>query len=756
MQAKKIVKAIRELKLNINDFQEQSDFVKNILNQLVPINIIGEGAVGKIYLIDDGKYVVKSISPCLAPENSPLRKYCNDLLNLKINPNLMLIPGGNSENKVKNRYIIPNLLSEIAIGSIFNEFDKECLSFTKILGSFILTDEKSNISIYILMEAHTPIVTTIFNNRTLDPRLNLTQNQPLSYLYLLFQISHALCSAQEKYMFTHYDLHIENILYTKNIYDYISYPLPNNDKVSRIMIPNNLCPFIIKITDYGLSRSEIDKVIVTPTIDTYPENTFGEFSPSYDIISFLGTTIFDIKTSPLFSDVFSNKILARIVVDFMIWIFNEDISITEFTLPIFLNIRDYFGKKYFSRYANSNFNFRPKKFEASFVAHNNIKSMVQIVNYLADLLMKYNAVVPHDKNKNVLILSRISNKYREYDSIIAYTSSPFVLDVPMLQKETEFDYSEMNIDKNINVKSYRLFYNSPPNNFNFTIDKKQIENCPLQEHFITVVFVSNDIKDYKFSLDCCKIDAANYLRDSNKTGFVINGGFFNISKDYLPIGEYRDKNNEINNYPIPEKYRDVYRYIVIENNKIKIVKDFPKDKRYQAFASGPILIENGQNVFKPYEERFACVEEKILTYPIEIINQTEKDITISGYYEYQNACSKTYIPKQLRLPKCDKISPGELSHADNPNPRSALAILKDGSYIFITVEGRGNRGVGMDLLTLSDSLLKTFPNIETAINLDGGRSSNIAWRTINDNRIFISNPDHMYTYPNGNILSLTK
>jgi len=70
---------------------------------------------------------------------------------------------------------------------------------------------------------------------------------------------------------------------------------------------------------------------------------------------------------------------------------------------------------------------------------------------------------------------------------------------------------------------------------------------------------------------------------------------------------------------------------------------------------------------------------------------SEDNITISGYYKYKRengfSCVKEFVPSVRTYARCDKIAPGELSHADNPNPRTAFCILPDGGYIFLTVEG---------------------------------------------------------------------
>lgn len=86
-----------------------------------------------------------------------------------------------------------------------------------------------------------------------------------------------------------------------------------------------------------------------------------------------------------------------------------------------------------------------------------------------------------------------------------------------------------------------------------------------------------------------------------------------------------------------------------------------------------------------------------------------------------------------------------------------MCTLKSGNIVFITVEGRGSRGVGIDLKELALAIKKAFPNVVNCINLDGGRSSNMAWTSPNNpSKVYIANPNHMYQYPVGNIITFQK
>ena len=742
MQVNNIIKKLDRGELTLKDFSKKTDI------SLENAELIGSGAVGKVYLLGD-KLVVKEVLPCNAPIESALYRYCENVLDLP--EKIPFIPGGNG----KIRYSLPNLLSEITVGMVLGRM-KESVNFTRTLNSEI----KDRRQIYILMDAEKQVV----NNLVLSPELKINQNNPKTFIYMLFQISHAIMTAQEKHKMTHYDLHIENILWNDWSDDkskdkrYISYPLPNRSE--RVVIPKSYCPFILKISDFALSRLETKNALVTPLIENFPEKTYGEFNPSYDIMSLIGTILIDNKYRVAFDELFNNLDIYKFMLIFSLWVLNDkEIKLNRNANRFELDrIRDQIGNKYYTSIGTieNKFNFRPKK-EGDFVKYGNAKSMIEVVNFLGRVLEAKNYAIFSDaKSDKVLYLERLA-KYKKYDSVNLFIPEIKLRKTPDIEK-TLGNYVEMRIDEYMMARSYHVLTNLPPKEYNFTVDQKQLDNCPIQEHYMAVIFVDkNFYEKYKFSFDCCKLDPGNYMMRNNKVGFSMNGGFFAVKDDFLPIGKYKDNYNTIDKYPIPEKYKSVYRYIVLENNRLKIKKRW--NKKDNVFSTGPVLIENGKIVFDPEDVKFSCTDEKNSWG--NVISVSEDTITTSGHYKYSTiedngfSCVKEFVPEVKEYPRCDRIQPGELSHADNPNPRSCLAILKNGDYMFVTVEGRGNRGVGFDLYTLSKSLLKSFPNIETLVNLDGGRSSVMAWRTEKEkDKIYISNPDRLYAYPVGNILSL--
>lgn len=770
----RLILAVNSLDLKLNDFASSDFEEKSYQYALNTRKRIGSGAVGYTYLIevDNKKYVLKANDPC-SSDGEILKTYCDDVKNLFFNGFKLI------QSIEKTRYILPNLINEaligIFIGTLENEKKNEIesINFAKTTGVFIKNPNRPEV--FTTMDLYEPFIqwtpTIRFNDK-----LNF---EPKHYLYLLFQISHALLQAQEKYRFTHYDLHSGNLLWEEWPKDksYLSYPIPNRvDDLNRIFINKDKCPFIIKIADYGLARMETKKTLLTSMTDNYPDSTFSEFNPDYDMISFLGTSLIDPIKRSAFSPLFSDIKLFKNVLKFVLWFFKDSsLSIpSQPTLVDLQTILNKVGLKYFKGI------YRPKSSVGNYVDYGNTRSMVEVVNYLANLLRSEKLITknPIKNLSRIIYVKRLTNKYKIFKNVEKF--APNIQD-PAIPDFDQTDFNNLNyeLDEGFLISSVNLKYNHHPTDFNFTLSQKQIDNCPIQHHFLTTAYIKKSVfnRGYKFESLCCKLDPVNYLRSVNKTGLVINGGFFNIGRgeDYYPIGPYGDKNIKLmEKYRIPEYYRDVYGFLGIsDDGKLDIFKEFPRSIK-NIFASGPILIYNNDIVFNPYQERFACntveniaklnEEVKRALPPIQVLNETENDITVSGYYKYKSEkngnfynCYGELINVAKTFPKCDKIKAGDLSHSDNPNPRSALIMLNNGDYVILTVEGRGERGIGMDLYSLAEIIKKAYPNVTKAINLDGGRSSNFAWVGNKElNKIYISNPTHTYQYPVGNILTLTK
>ena len=724
MQRLVILNNLANNTLTFSDYDRRDDYTNLIISQMDESHLISKGAVGQIFLIND-TIVVKQVKPCDSKTNSPLQRYCVDV-NQLYHTDITGIPGGNN----KYRYILPNLLSEITIGLILGDLD---IAFANTISSMILKEyneqtKKEDLSIYIIMDKLNPLVI----NKQLTINLNKVQ-----FLCMLFQVSQGLLAAQQEYKLTHYDLHIENLLYSHypNNKDYISYPLPNQNM--KMMLMKKYCPYIFKIADFALARIETDKSILAPTVDDYPMRTYGEFNHSYDFACLLGSILIDTKHYSVFKQLFNDITLYKFVLSLTLWYYKEPINIDHYNNIELEKIRNYIADKYYKSFGKiKKYSFRPKQ-EEDFIPYMNTQSMVDVVNYIAKKLITTKYVKVHENKGNVIIVKDLKN-YHLYDSIQLYNTL----------------YKPMTINQFITIYKTKFIIKSAPKEYNYTIEPQQAKNCPYQTQIITVVKIDQGYEQYnEFYYDCCKLDVPNYIVQNKKVGFAVNGGFFSLKKDYLPIGPYKDQYNLIDKYEIPSKYKDLYAYIILKNNILTISKTL--DLTNQVCSSGPLLIENGKIIININQYKFKCTDKKHAGDLF--VSQTEDKITVSGHYKYieqDNHCKVKKVTKKQTLTRCDKIEPGDLSHGSNPNPRTVFCTTTDG-YLFLVFDGRALVGDGVDLYETAQIIKEKFPNVINAINLDGGRSSVVAWRSINEQNIVYNNSNFRnYYYPAGYLIGL--
>ena len=202
----------------------------------------------------------------------------------------------------------------------------------------------------------------------------------------------------------------------------------------------------------------------------------------------------------------------------------------------------------------------------------------------------------------------------------------------------------------------------------------------------------------------------------------------------MPVGEF--KNADITSVSnIPEKYANFYTGVGINyDGTIEVSNNYREFE--QLVQVGPLLVENGRI---PYD------------YSENVIGDDGNRLFASR--KPKNAAEKTQKYFKDGYANVDQISPGELSHATNKNPRSAIAIRRDGSLLFIYVEGRNARGDGVTLNDLAELCAQHGAHV--AVNMDGGRSSRFLWKKPHENIIYNCNETRNDAYPVGTILSLT-
>lgn len=237
------------------------------------------------------------------------------------------------------------------------------------------------------------------------------------------------------------------------------------------------------------------------------------------------------------------------------------------------------------------------------------------------------------------------------------------------------------------------------------------------------------------------LDDINTKCFNSKNAVAINGAFFN-EITYKPLGmnastyithfnikkeaetiddwilsindSYYNNCNDVKNNPkkyIPFEtvYSDYTAYFGIDQNNLPYIN---RKVKYNSviykklfMQSAPLLVENGQVVFNSDDCRKAMF-----------------------LYHKKDPADQTRI----------------LDHSCNFNPRTAVGVKKDNTLLFVMVEGRGNRGIGMDITMLS-CLMKRL-ECEQALNLDGGKSSNVFINTGNGFEAIRTNNDNLNTF----------
>lgn len=154
----------------------------------------------------------------------------------------------------------------------------------------------------------------------------------------------------------------------------------------------------------------------------------------------------------------------------------------------------------------------------------------------------------------------------------------------------------------------------------------------------------------------------------------------------------------------PYNVKDEYAIIRITTSggiDITELGQFDTDDKFRVFeeqakylmSSGPFLIKDGINVF-----------------PIERLTDPR--------FQYAE------IEKHFQSHP-GSVPPGTFYHADQPNPRSAIAITHSNELLMITLKGNENpsQREGMTLAEFATLLSQPQFDIKTALNLDGGYSA---------------------------------
>lgn len=543
---------------------------------------------------------------------------------------------------------------------------------------------------------------------TLMEKLDISSNYVSSiesFVYTLLSLTFTLLAGQRLCRFVHYDLHEDNYMVRTHEQKIQVYTLPNGRNIYTYF---NFTPVLI---DYGHSRMETDDYILTPRMRFEPADRemldFYDFNPYYD----------------LFSVIYTNCLKA--VEGRFAWKSNTVRSNADGILAMLFGAETGGFQKAEERVMYpANYDWRPVPEKLSYYTSDMkpIQTPSVYLQSLAEHIRSIQSLDPSTTDPSIIAKCLNETGICMVDTLVdipgaeIYTLPSDGMDINTLP-------FSMSNDDSFDSIQIRTFINDTT-------------NLHLHEAIIP------RMKEYDWQIDCCRIDVRNKLQSNDvRSGIAINGGFFAIRSDFTPIGDYLSNGVSFTSN-VPKIYEEWYGAVVITHRgRLDIItlrelrKDTSKYKAY--FTSGPILVRDSEIVF---------TEDMIDEDEVDGVKIWKCRAPGRGEYDDKILDSGEF--------SCNFINPGELSHAGNLNPRSVLGIYKTGEVSMIYVEGREQRGPGAQLGEMAK--LCHDNGMAVAINLDGGRSSQMFWKKESQGVIFSPNPDHTYAYPVGSILSYVK
>ena len=767
---------------SIEDFNNPNT-IAALRTHEIPNNRIGaRSAIGSIYDmfqangVTSSGYVLKVSNMCPGG-NLPPGDLAAQLCRMANNGDLVFrIP--NTETG-KMTILSPNYILEAISGVLLDRLRPFTPSFMKIYG-FQYDNTAPEKSVLMVQEKLTPINNSIHNIS--------------DYILTAFQIAQGLAVAQLSNRFVHYDLHGDNIMSRAIGPNKLSiYEIGNGEYL------HTLRPYEAVIIDYGHIRMETSESVLTPSLlfrnDRREQLDYYDFNPYYDMFSFLITNYYKFHRAdgghgfPHFQQSPSDQNY------FMkLWEGFLNIPPGQPTNTNFVNnFLDYvtFGRGWRAKPEllatpwtdpDTGISFErastPKQMMA-FIANElkiiqppvvgNDYKINDVRNYLRNTythlvtnqIIKINprAAIPARAATRAVVgtqqvTARAARAATPAQAAITLTSQIYNLPI----KQLDQTYHEYNINAltaqaptghlnsisgtAISQISYRIglpqAVRSTWARWNITTGNLNAAN---QHYHIAIIDVNKGIREgYKFRLDCCRLDMRTYFQDRNiEAGIGINATFFQNSSSFLPLGPFRTDTDGLTSrsdmlssfVPIPAAYNEWYGIIAIDKKGNLVIDNPANGNEYGSIlTTGPVLVWNGAT-------------------PTGTDGQWPRRITLNNpRFQCMNP------PVAHGIQSCNTIRPGELSHAANPNPRSALGILANGNVILVHVEGRNNRGAGMDLQQLSQLLISA--GAVAGINLDGGRSSRLMWKNAGERIINQPGPTMSEAYPIGSIISFVK
>lgn len=714
---------------------------------------LGQGGSGTVYRISD-QIVMKSTRMCLPSEDPRSRLGVNKVLCAFSKEGSLSLTFPQSDQLV---YYMPNYLSEYLIGILlWHRLQTYTPSFIEIKGGLF---DQNKERFLLFMENLSPITQKI--------------KSKTDFYYLFFIIFYSLHVAQVYYRFSHNDLHLGNIM--ARAFDSSSsqtFPL-NNGKLLSLQGFD----YIPVMTDFGLSQLELKQTHITPRytlsspkIQGLSVSNWNFFNPYLDGFSLYGAlSVFKAanftantyslgkQQSQWFKDT-SGRPLWHEQIDRLLFrsLLKKDLPENELRAlrykiyswsltkpstflgtwrpdPVVLNTQDIYAEP-----------IETARFWARKLVESGKGVISELLPMTDERRIEYEPVpIRFDNN----FIERTIKSTDSIDNVIKIES-----------------YQPENID----WSKLRSFPDSYVPSYHRTPSEEEKRTCNTRHQHITVAYINtfkSKLLGYELKNDCCRLDLFEYLKNY-KSGVVINSSYFDPDTEnkthFMPIGPFRNDNFKSNFLEVPPEYRNLYGVVALnpENNEIDILKYDQLDKvatsKYNFFVVGPVIVDDNKTISSGilFDPRFQC--------------STQGNPDLSGdwveehvrYRKISGTCQETTITPNPNVKECKYHQKGRLGHLANPNPRSALVIRskeaqKDGKgdLALVYVEGRDQRGVGMDVYQLAE-FCREIVGAEKAINLDGGASSNLVWRKEEaPQKVFAPNPRNLKTYPVGTVLA---
>ncbi len=684
-------------KINVKYFSDRKNIeLVNKLLEKYPTNKHG--------IIDLGDYVIRYIKICGdGVENSTYlnKSMCNES---KQGDRIYIIP--NSLTK-KSTVLIPNYLSKNIISLLMILIKPYTPVFCETYG--MVYDRKKN-NIFLAMEK-------------LRPSFSMVREEVFRFIYTVFQVVHGLDIAQKTGRYVNFDLRVNKLLKR------------DNDKINIFQIGNNYVytyfDFIPVIKNSEMTRLETDKYIVTPKnrVSQYVDIVnYYEYNPYYDLYVFLHSLTMELGVT---LDPIHGMVTSPV----------SELANAMFSLFLRLDNPKDISKavKYYSLDAHRP---NPSKLINKPPAPPSTFKNAMLNRFVNDY-QQGSVNVAKSVVENYLKIRGfvISNTFYDLENSVTFMDVSIPKDIPLSSKITSYDsFDKIEIKSSIVKSSYLA-------------NGKLI---PIK-YYTHIATMSQNSQDYRFRFDCCRTNMKNIFEKKNiSSGVSINASFFNIRKDFSPIGIYKSPSISGDFNPIPKEFKDSYGFIVVEEGVLKILKHMDDINKYEYILTvGPILIWEKEILITRdilENDKYQKDDTSILKYGC-----TKPTSDSENTKEFLTKKSKKKFTRKKRkeaIKNCNMIKPGELSHLSSLNPRSALGVDDNSNVYFIYIEGRGARGDGVDASQLA-YLCKEI-GCTRAINMDGGVSSQLMWMNPKERVIHQPNPYHDFTYPVGTIISFVK